>query len=531
MLAGHGKGLHIVQTEVLLAAGPGYCWRARLCGEVMKPEHPLVSALPRASAVPGASPGATVRAARLRAGLTLADLGHRCGYSASQISRYERGVQPLTDVRLLRRFADALAIPYVAFGLAPPGHVHSERHAEANDRYGDTGGSNVGRDFLREDGDDWVRRRELLANAAGLVGSAALARPVVGRSQAPLRPHASLADLLYAGGVGEPVPMGTLGAAIAARRADFQMARYDRLAAGLPGLIATADATRQCAGAGQEAAASSLLAEAYIAAANFAVKLNDDPLALTLADRALQAASGGDDPLTTADARRAVATALRRTGRRARARDLLLSAATDIQPAELTGPEQLSVYGTLLEVVAYNAAVDGDRRAASEFIGEASAAAARLGRDANYRFTAFGPANVTLYQVSIAQVLGDSGTAIEHAKTLRPAAIPTAERQGRYWIARAYHQWNKPGPCYRALLAAERAAPAEVRYRPPVHRMTEDLLRRRPVPAWARRARPPHRPPSGLTHGPGGSPRRAARTSKRHFWLWTGSIAFGSGLR
>jgi hypothetical protein len=33
-------------------------------------------------------------------------------------------------------------------------------------------------------------------------------------------------------------------------------------------------------------------------------------------------------------------------------------------------------------------------------------------------------------------------------RTLRSAAIPTPERQGRYWIdvARAYHQWGKPGP-------------------------------------------------------------------------------------
>ena len=153
------------------------------------------------------------------------------------------------------------------------------------------------------------------------------------------------------------------------------------------------------------------------------------------------------------------------------------------------------MYGTLLEVAAYTAAVDGNRHAASELIGEAKATATRLGRDANYRFTAFGPAGVALYQVSIAQVLGDNGTAIEHAKTLRPAAIPTAERQGRYWIdvARAFHQWGKPGPCYRALLAAERAAPAEVRYRPPVHRIAEDLLRadRRHslpgLPAFARR--------------------------------------------
>jgi hypothetical protein len=280
--------------------------------------------------------------------------------------------------------------------------------------------------------------------------------------------------------------VATLRTAVSKARSDFQTARYDHLAAGLPGLIANAVATQQCADGSHRPTASSLLADAYITAANFMVKLNEDPLALTLADRALQAAETGDDPLTIADARRAVATMLRRTGRRAQARELLVAAARDIEPLGRVSPEQLSMYGTLLETAAYTAAVDGNRRTASEFIGEAKTAAARLGRDANYRFTAFGPANVTLYQVSIAQVLGDSGTAIETAKTLSPAAIPTAERRGRYWIdvARAFHQWNKPEPCYRALLAAERDAPAEVRYRPPVHRITEDLLRadRRSLP-------------------------------------------------
>jgi hypothetical protein len=247
----------------------------------------------------------------------------------------------------------------------------------------------------------------------------------------------------------------------------------------LPRVIRSATATRDSASGDGRVTASALLADAYIVAANFAVKLNDDPVAWTLADRALQAAQVGDDPLTTADARRAVATVLRRTGRSARARELLMRAIHEIEPAGRVSPDRLSMYGTLLEVAAYTAAVDGNRPAASELIGEAKETAARLGGEANHRFTAFGPANVALYQVSIAQVLGDSGTAIEHAKTVRPATIPTAERQGRYWIdvARAYHQWGKPEPCYRALLEAERAAPAEVRYRPPVHRIAEDLLR------------------------------------------------------
>jgi len=434
--------------------------------------------------------GAIVRAARQRAGLTLAELGRRCGYSASQISRYERGIQPLTDITVLRRFAEALRIPPQMFGLAPA-NGNGARHADVKPRPGDPAGPIVGRDHGREDGDDPVRRRELLAGAPGLARAAALGLPSPSRNRAGSR--ASVEEALYSRATTAPVPVKDLRVAVAAARADFQTARYDRLARSLPGLIATATATRQAARTGEQAVAATLLAEACITSANFMVKLNDDPLALTLADRALQAATAGEDPLTAADARRAVATVLRRTGRRAAARDLLLSAAHDIEPAGDTNPEQLSVYGTLLEVAAYTAAVDGDRHAASAFIGEAKATASRLGHDANHRFTAFGPTNVTLYQVSIAQVLGDSGTAIEHAKTLRPSAIPTAERQGRYWIdvARAYHQWRKSDHCYRALLAAERAAPAEVRYRPPVHRITEDLLRaKRHLPgleAFARR--------------------------------------------
>jgi transcriptional regulator with XRE-family HTH domain len=447
----------------------------------MRSNESMESAQAAACYRPARNPGAVVRSARLEAGLTLADLGRRCGYSASQISRYERGIQPLTDVILLRRFAEALAIPLSVFGLiqldrAAAGQDAATGHREWHLR---TAQPIVGGEAGREDGEVPVRRRELLAGAAGLAGAAALGRPPAGPAPPRADPAGGLQDLLYGGAAAEPVPLAVLHAATTGARADFQSARYDRLSAGLTHLIATGTATRDNADGDDRAIVSALLAQAYIVAANFMVKLNDDPLAWTLADRALQAAQAGHDPLTVADSRRAVATVLRRTGRPARARELLILAARDIEPAGRPTPDQLSMYGTLLQVAAYTAAVDGSRLAAGELIGEAQATAARLGRDANHRFTAFGPANVTLYQVSIAQVLGDSGIAIEHARTVRPAAIPTAERQGRYWIdvARAYHQWGKPWPCYRALLAAEQAAPAEVRYRPPVRRMTEDLLR------------------------------------------------------
>ena len=449
---------------------------------------------------PGQAAGAIVRAARLTAGLTLAELGQRCGYSASAISRYERGIQPLTDITLLRRFAIALAIPPHSLGLVMADSPPIRRHAEPAIQAGSGYAPRVIGELNAEGGEDPVRRRELFAHAAGLAGAAALGLPLTGRAHTATD---GLEKLLYGNLVARPVPLAELRAASAAARANFQTARYDRLPTSLPRLIATAAASRDNATGTAQAAASTQLAEAYIVAANFMIKLNDDPLASALADRALQAAQAGEDPLTLADARRAVAIVLRRTGHRASAADLLARATRDIEPGSHPSPAQLSVYGTLLEVAAYTAAVDGNRAAAHDYISEAHTAATRLGRDANHRYTAFGPANVTLYQVSIAQVLGDSGTAIEHAKTLRPAAIPTAERRGRFWIdvARAYHQWGKPEPCYHALLAAERTALGESPLSPPGAPDHRRPTTHQPPqhPPRAGRLRPPHRRSSGLT--------------------------------
>ena len=359
-------------------------------------------------------------------------------------------------------------------------------------------GPRVGRDVRRKDGGDPVRRRDLLAGAAGLTGAAALAWSGVGRPPVTAGLPAGLEDLLYSGTTGGPVPIATLHGAIRTARCDFQTANYDRLAVGLPGLISTAVAARRDA-TGRQGVASSLLADAYTTAANFMIKLIDDPLALTLADRALRAAQVGDDPLTAADACRVVAMVLRRIGRHVKAREMLLSAAHEIQPAGRVSPEQLSMYGTLLATAAYTAAVDGDRLAASELIGGRTPPP--RGQEANYRFTAFGPANVTLYQISIAQVLGDSGTAIERASTVRPAAILTAERRGRYWIdvARAFHQWNKP----EGLLPSPARRRARRPRRGPIPAAGPPHNRgpatgRPPIPARAARLRAPHRSASSL---------------------------------
>jgi transcriptional regulator with XRE-family HTH domain len=114
----------------------------------------------RADRQPGQHAGAIVRAARLAGGLTLAQLGQRCGYSASQISRYERGVQPLTDIILLRRFAAELAIPPQILGLTPMDGTGTGRHAgDLKEHDADTCRPNVSHEFQVEGGEDPVPRK------------------------------------------------------------------------------------------------------------------------------------------------------------------------------------------------------------------------------------------------------------------------------------------------------------------------------------------------------------------------------------
>jgi transcriptional regulator with XRE-family HTH domain len=432
-------------------------------------------------------PGAVLRFVRKERHLTLAEAGQMAGYSAATMSRFETGARPLTDVGTLRHLAAVFSIPPQLFGLtAVNGEAESRtrpapprpRHAGFTDQQTrEANGNTVSDNQQWEDGEDPVRRRDMLTGTVALAGAAALGGFQGDQAGKPV----TLTDVLYGRSAAAPIPISSLRAAVTAARRDFQVARYGQVSAVLPSLLAAARATSDTAGTAERGDVASILADAYLVAADFAVKINDDPLSWLTSDRALQAALAGNDAVTLADARRSVATAMRRAGYSGRAGELIVQASQDITPSDFADPDSLAMYGTLLSVAAYTAATGGNRDAAKDYISEAQAVLGQLGSQRSIRLPGFNTAGVALYRVSIAQVLGDNGTAIEHAKNVRIAEIPTPERRGRYWVdvARAYHQWGKPVPCYRALLAAERAAPAEVRFRPPVHRMTRDLVRAR----------------------------------------------------
>lgn len=139
------------------------------------------------------TPGELVRKERQARRLTLVQLGELTGYSAAQISRYERGICPMTDVDVLRRFADALGIPHQAVGLVPAPEPPT-RHGQPTGIYPHLPAPRLGI-FGREDGEDPVERRKLLNLA---VTAAAAGAPVVGGRPA-MTDAAQLGDVLIAG--------------------------------------------------------------------------------------------------------------------------------------------------------------------------------------------------------------------------------------------------------------------------------------------------------------------------------------------
>lgn len=424
------------------------------------------------AAVAAGTAGAVVRAVRHANHLTLEQLAQRCGYSVSTLSRMERGKQPLTDVRVLRHLADALRIPPQLLGLVdtPAPSVQGPRPT-----------ARVTVILSPDEESDPMRRRTLLAGLSGLAGVSVVgaASPAAANARCPIEAlEAVLLDPADAHGV--PLTLSQLRNEVAQAQAGLQLGRYTEVAAGLPGLLSAAQATRaECVSTEDTAAAQGQLAELYTLASELMVKSSRDPAAWITADRAVQAARESGDVLTEAAARRAWAIVLRRAGHTGTAQRQVVDTAAALQADLHRGPEFVSLYGSLLSTAAYTAASDGDRATAHTLISEAIDAARRLGADANHRFTAFGPSAVGVYRINIARVLGDYGTAIDAARCFNPAMIPLPEQRARYWsnIARSFHAWGKPEDTLRALLAAERAAPDEVRYRKPIQQITTSLLR------------------------------------------------------
>ncbi|MCG5454711.1 hypothetical protein PSH03_003875 [Micromonospora sp. PSH03] len=93
-------------------------------------------------------------------------------------------------------------------------------------------------------------------------------------------------------------------------------------------------------------------------------------------------------------------------------------------------------------------------------LGEAEAAARRTG---DTKVGQFNLLDLAVCKISVSRVLGNYGTAVDHARQVDPARI--VMRRARYWedTALALHGRGRLQATFQALLAAERDTPQALR--------------------------------------------------------------------
>ncbi|MFE6744732.1 helix-turn-helix domain-containing protein [Kitasatospora purpeofusca] len=410
--------------------------------------------------------GAFISLRRSVLGWTQLRLAAEVGRSEDWMSLVERDMRQVKDLTLLQRFAEVLGVDLAELIVLPQPAAERTRSRPRKPASATLASTSAAEE-------DDVRRRPFMALAAAALLAPATAQQVAHAEAAA--PLAGLEDLLLYGANRIPSPrrepsQEAVAASLVTSRREFKAAQYDLLARALPGRIAAAEMV----GSAEERSRN--VARLYNIAVRLCIKVGTNNLVAITADRALTAARLGGDALITAEAQRMVSSSWRRQGSLARATDIVVVAAEDLlADASVSETARLATRGDLYATAAYTAAKTGDRSYAHALIREAADSAAAASRSSGLLE---GVQGVALHELSVHYELGDAGRAIEMAATIDPAALPTAERQARFFtdVARAFDQWGKPEQCYRALLAAEEAAPQEVR-RGAVRDLATGLLR------------------------------------------------------
>lgn len=379
---------------------------------------------------------------RQRRGMSQQVFADAIGKSKSWVDKVERGVRRLDKFSVLGEIADALAIDTQQL---------------------------MGRD---------VPRRIDVANCIDQVE--------VDSIRASLERYERLGKYLGAAPI-NPLPVDELRKSVTHAWFAFEKANYPALARTLIELLKSAPvAEEQSRSAEQRAEAAGLLTQVYQIASTVLRKLGEPQLAWLAADRAIGAAQRCDDPLLIGIATTRVANALRSLGRFEAALDLNVQVAHGIM-SEIGSPAQrdpaaMSVYGTLLLQGAMAASLTGDAATTRDLLASASRAARLVGDGQNHYWTSFGPTNVELHRVAAHVELGEGRQAVAAAERIRPPALLSLvpERRAHHYLdlARAHTQTGQLVEAGEAILAADRAAPNEIRCRPLAHDIMTDVLRR-----------------------------------------------------
>jgi transcriptional regulator with XRE-family HTH domain len=263
----------------------------------------------------------------------------------------------------------------------------------------------------------------------------------------------------------------------------YQAAHYEEAGLLCSRLIGEAQrAARELTGDDRRGAFG-VLAETYHITAKTLTKVGETELAWIAAERSLPAAQWAELPLLMAASAYHLGKVFLRSGQVEEATGVAMTAARALEPGLVTATPGAPVRMG-------RAPPDGvDRRRPPGRPGRRAPASrrgeghGRPDRPGPHDFwTAFGPTNVALHEVSTAVELGDAGEVVRKGEMFDPLRFPPGllGRRTQVFIdlARGYTQQRKDAAAVNMLLEAERIAPEAVRFQVIVKEMLRELLRR-----------------------------------------------------
>jgi transcriptional regulator with XRE-family HTH domain len=263
----------------------------------------------------------------------------------------------------------------------------------------------------------------------------------------------------------------------------YQAARYDEAGRMLPALIHAVETAARTCPSRDAAEVGALRSQVYQTAAMLLSRVGETSLAWTAGDRAVTAAEHVNAGLLAAVSAFRLTHVFIKRKHASQARDLVAAAASALRRSGTDNdPERLSVLGALHLSDALAAASEFDRTAATKSLAAAGQVAERVGAQRNDHWTAFGPTNVRIHEISAAVAFGDATTAVETGESLDLQRLPTSlgGRRGQVNLdlARAYAQQRHDAAAVNMLVMAEQTAPQLVRYDAGTHDLLALLLRR-----------------------------------------------------
>ena len=260
-------------------------------------------------------------------------------------------------------------------------------------------------------------------------------------------------------------PLAAVEARTVALHNAYQQAEYRRLANMLPQLLGEVEDVVANTPEKQRRRAFRAQASAYVLASKLASKAGDGELAWLTADRAAVAARSAEAPELAAVAAYQVGCAfMKASDKCAEAETLVVTTAEDLGRADDRDLDLLSIRGALLLLAVLIAARRGRPQDAKRYLAGAALLAGRLGRDGNRMWTAFGPTNVLIHEISAAVALGQLDKADTIGSTLDTSRLPATliGRRTQVHLDLATACARRPSGDPNAvlhLLEAERLAP------------------------------------------------------------------------